>query len=114
MVFHLSYQEELWMEMSVKEASAKEALMASKRSRKQRKKQKEKEKKQAGKGVGAGVGAAAAAGGAPGGEGGSESCLVGSCGTGVEKKGGGGGGGCLLYTSPSPRDLSTSRMPSSA
>ena len=24
------------------------------------------------------------------------------------------GGGCLLYTSPSPRDLSTSRMPSSA
>ncbi|GAB5032180.1 importin subunit [Nannochloropsis oceanica] len=29
MVFHLSYQEELWMEMSVKEASAKEALMAT-------------------------------------------------------------------------------------
>ena len=27
---------------------------------------------------------------------------------------GGGDGGCLLYTSPSPRDLSTSRMPSSA
>ena len=27
---------------------------------------------------------------------------------------GGGGNGCLLYTSPSPRDLSTSRMPSSA
>ena len=25
-----------------------------------------------------------------------------------------GGGVCLLYTSPSPRDLSTSRMPSSA
>ena len=25
-----------------------------------------------------------------------------------------GGGSCLLYTSPSPRDLSTSRMPSSA
>ena len=25
-----------------------------------------------------------------------------------------GGGACLLYTSPSPRDLSTSRMPSSA
>ena len=25
-----------------------------------------------------------------------------------------GAGGCLLYTSPSPRDLSTSRMPSSA
>ena len=25
-----------------------------------------------------------------------------------------GSGGCLLYTSPSPRDLSTSRMPSSA
>ena len=24
------------------------------------------------------------------------------------------GGNCLLYTSPSPRDLSTSRMPSSA
>ena len=24
------------------------------------------------------------------------------------------GNGCLLYTSPSPRDLSTSRMPSSA
>ena len=29
-------------------------------------------------------------------------------------RGGGGGGICLLYTSPSPRDLSTSRMPSSA
>ena len=26
----------------------------------------------------------------------------------------GGANGCLLYTSPSPRDLSTSRMPSSA
>ena len=26
----------------------------------------------------------------------------------------GNGSGCLLYTSPSPRDLSTSRMPSSA
>ena len=26
----------------------------------------------------------------------------------------GGGHSCLLYTSPSPRDLSTSRMPSSA
>ena len=26
----------------------------------------------------------------------------------------GGDGTCLLYTSPSPRDLSTSRMPSSA
>ena len=26
----------------------------------------------------------------------------------------GSSGGCLLYTSPSPRDLSTSRMPSSA
>ena len=26
----------------------------------------------------------------------------------------GGVDGCLLYTSPSPRDLSTSRMPSSA
>ena len=26
----------------------------------------------------------------------------------------GAGAGCLLYTSPSPRDLSTSRMPSSA
>ena len=26
----------------------------------------------------------------------------------------GGFNGCLLYTSPSPRDLSTSRMPSSA
>ena len=25
-----------------------------------------------------------------------------------------GNSGCLLYTSPSPRDLSTSRMPSSA
>ena len=25
-----------------------------------------------------------------------------------------GAGACLLYTSPSPRDLSTSRMPSSA
>ena len=34
-----------------------------------------------------------------------------------EGKGRGGEGkgrGCLLYTSPSPRDLSTSRMPSSA
>ena len=34
-----------------------------------------------------------------------------------EPDGDGGGGGkknCLLYTSPSPRDLSTSRMPSSA
>ena len=28
--------------------------------------------------------------------------------------GGGVAGACLLYTSPSPRDLSTSRMPSSA
>ena len=28
--------------------------------------------------------------------------------------GGGGAEPCLLYTSPSPRDLSTSRMPSSA
>ena len=28
--------------------------------------------------------------------------------------GGYSGKGCLLYTSPSPRDLSTSRMPSSA
>ena len=47
-------------------------------------------------------------------------------GGGYERGGGGGGGGsygdddggrdrgCLLYTSPSPRDLSTSRMPSSA
>ena len=26
----------------------------------------------------------------------------------------GGGGGCLLYTSPSPRDRTRSRMPSSA
>ena len=26
----------------------------------------------------------------------------------------GGGGGCLLYTSPSPRDATLSRMPSSA
>ena len=43
--------------------------------------------------------------------------------TGYSKGAGGGGGGqvvsgwykiCLLYTSPSPRDLSTSRMPSSA
>ena len=25
-----------------------------------------------------------------------------------------GGGGCLLYTSPSPRDVEESRMPSSA
>ena len=37
---------------------------------------------------------------------------------GVNMKGDGGcpvfWGGCLLYTSPSPRDLSTSRMPSSA
>ena len=38
----------------------------------------------------------------------------------MKREGGGdgggdeGGGGCLLYTSPSPRDLSTSRMPSSA
>ena len=30
------------------------------------------------------------------------------------KSSGGVGGACLLYTSPSPRDLSTSRMPSSA
>ena len=63
MVFHLSYQEELWNEMSVKEASAKEALMASKRNRKQRKKQKEKEKKQAYKGGGGGGATAAAAAG---------------------------------------------------
>ena len=28
--------------------------------------------------------------------------------------GNGGNGGCLLYTSPSPRDLKLSRMPSSA
>ena len=35
---------------------------------------------------------------------------------GVNGSGGGAGGSnpCLLYTSPSPRDLSTSRMPSSA
>ena len=32
----------------------------------------------------------------------------------LELKGGGHFGSCLLYTSPSPRDLSTSRMPSSA
>jgi len=88
MVFHLSYQEELWMEMSVKEASAKEALMASKRSRKQRKKQKEKEKKQAGKGVGAAAAAGGGGGGASGGEGGSESGQVVGCGEGEEKKGG--------------------------
>ena len=30
------------------------------------------------------------------------------------KKAGGGYKGCLLYTSPSPRDSDTSRMPSSA
>ena len=35
--------------------------------------------------------------------------------SGVNKEGGGEGSkACLLYTSPSPRDLSTSRMPSSA
>ena len=82
-VFHLSYQEELWMEMSVKEASAKEALLASKRNRKQRKKQKEKEKKQANKGGGAG-GA-----GAGGGEGGMEGTTSTE---GGEKKAGSGGG----------------------
>ena len=32
----------------------------------------------------------------------------------ILKLGGGMTKGCLLYTSPSPRDLSTSRMPSSA
>ena len=35
----------------------------------------------------------------------------------IDRKGGAGGypsDTCLLYTSPSPRDLSTSRMPSSA
>ncbi len=74
-VFHLSYQEELWNEMSVKEASAKEAQQASKRSRKARKKQKEKEKKQQqAKGGGGGPGEAASASGVedkkPGGTGG--------------------------------------------
>ena len=40
---------------------------------------------------------------------------VGTIGTGSEELGVTGSiGGCLLYTSPSPRDLSTSRMPSSA
>ena len=34
--------------------------------------------------------------------------------TGISVTNGGGGYTCLLYTSPSPRDLSTSRMPSSA
>ena len=33
---------------------------------------------------------------------------------GIIAGGGGGGGGCLLYTSPSPRDVEESRMPSSA
>ena len=32
----------------------------------------------------------------------------------LEKAEVGGFGGCLLYTSPSPRDRTTSRMPSSA
>ena len=32
----------------------------------------------------------------------------------VTGRGGGGAGGCLLYTSPSPRDATLSRMPSSA
>ena len=32
----------------------------------------------------------------------------------VVQKGGEDAASCLLYTSPSPRDLSTSRMPSSA
>ena len=32
----------------------------------------------------------------------------------VDDKPYGGGAGCLLYTSPSPRDYGTSRMPSSA
>ena len=32
----------------------------------------------------------------------------------LEKQKLGDNGSCLLYTSPSPRDLSTSRMPSSA
>ena len=32
----------------------------------------------------------------------------------LNEAGGSAGNNCLLYTSPSPRDLSTSRMPSSA
>ena len=57
-----------------------------------------------------------------GGSGYADSCGCG-CGakggllSGLRSKQGGcgcGGGNCLLYTSPSPRDLSTSRMPSSA
>ena len=32
----------------------------------------------------------------------------------IELEQAGAAGSCLLYTSPSPRDLSTSRMPSSA
>ena len=40
-----------------------------------------------------------------------EKALVG---TGIERTVATDSGTCLLYTSPSPRDLSTSRMPSSA
>lgn len=66
-VFHLSYQEELWNEMSVKEASAKEALQASKRNRKARRKQKEKEKKAKATGTGGGGGGGGKAGSGEGG-----------------------------------------------
>ena len=46
---------------------------------------------------------------------GSYSVSVGAGGASKSQSGGGyGSSGCLLYTSPSPRDLSTSRMPSSA
>ena len=45
-------------------------------------------------------------------------CLIKAAAEEEEKGGGGGGGGeresCLLYTSPSPRDVHKSRMPSSA
>ena len=41
-------------------------------------------------------------------------CDDGSGNNGAANNGGANNGTCLLYTSPSPRDLSTSRMPSSA
>lgn len=46
-MFHLSYQVELWNEMSLKEASAHQAQKESKKQKKQKKKQKEKERKKA-------------------------------------------------------------------
>ena len=48
------------------------------------------------------------------GDGKEEDLLVGQGGGKAEEEGVEEVEGCLLYTSPSPRDLSTSRMPSSA